>query len=422
MAHDAVHKLSGHESDPASLTSRSSFGVASVIPANTNLPEQKGLKNKIVFFVGSNMAAHHALRHAVQNLADMGIPCQIFLTDVLPKDEKMRQKLARPEVRNFGFFDKIMINHGYKVLEDKPILLDEHGDLYGDVQYSPNQLSQYYAQRGVSVTVEKIHDINDPAFIDRIRQDNGIVRAYNVRNMQIMSQSLIDAFGEKILDDGLECQVINCHPADVQKYPGTNTVFYARMDGMTRNIWTFHVIVDEKVDKGPIIYTINSALKPGKTLMQDLCAMSKMAGDAISNDAVMFLQDHVMRPATPQRLKTSKYCTYANHDEYLEAARRGIVDVNPHTFIPATVKNYCGTDNNALARELHHVLAAEAFDWQTLYMDLYVDTYAHYPPQYDQEKPAAFFVDVPKKLPAFVANNSGISPSGHILPPTNDGC
>lgn len=420
MAHDAVHKLSGHESDPASLTSRSSFGVASVLPANTNLPDHKGLKNKIVFFVGSNMAAHHALRHAVQNLADMGIPCQIFLTDVLPKDEKMRQKLARPEVRNFGFFDKIMINHGYKVLEDKPILLDEHGDLYGDVQYSPNQLSQYYAQRGVSVTVERIHDINDPAFIDRIRQDNGIVRAYNVRNMQIMSQSLIDAFGEKILDDGLECQVINCHPADVQKYPGTNTVFYARMDGMTRNIWTFHVIVDEKVDKGPIIYTINSALKPGKTLMQDLCAMSKMAGDAISNDAVMFLQDHVMRPATPQRLKTSKYCTYANHDEYLEAARRGIVDVNPHTFIPATVKNYCGTDSS-LAQELHHVLAAEAFDWQTLYMDLYVDTYSHFPPQYDQEKPAAFFVKVPQKLPAFVANISSVSPSGHILPPTHDG-
>jgi methionyl-tRNA formyltransferase len=401
MAQDAFHKISGDE--PAALTSKTSFDDARLAPANDHaaLEISSQDQNTIVFFVGTNTAAHQTLRYAVQNLADMGIPCRIILTDVLQKTQSMKEKLARPEVRNFAFFDKLMINHGYKILESQPVILDDHGDLREDLQYSPNQLARFYQMRGVNVTVERVANINDPQFIQSIRSDNTIARAYNVRNMQIMSPELISAFEDKVLGDNLKCQIINMHPADVKKYPGTNTAFYARMDGMTRNIWTFHVI-DKGIDTGPIVYTISSALKPGKTLMQDLCSMAATAGDAISNDASNFLNDHFMHPSKPQPrklLENRKYYSYATHEEYLEAAKKGIVDVNPHSFIPAIVQSHCGSYNKDMEREIMHRLSSEAFDWQTRYMDMYLDTYGHFPPQYDEKNPSAFFVSVPMKPP-----------------------
>lgn len=418
MAHDAVYKIGGE--NPAALTSKTSFDEARLAPANDLVSPNTAPDNQntICFFVGTNVAAHQTLRRAVQNLADMGIPCRIYLTDVLPKTQSMKEKLIRPQVRNFSFFDKMMINYGYNIVEKYPTILDADGELRHDIQYSPNQLAQFYQARGVNVTVERIADINDPQFIQSIRSDNTITRAYNVRNMQIMSPELISAFEDKPLDNGLKCQIINMHPADVKKYPGTNTAFHARMDGMTLNIWTYHVI-DKGIDTGPIVYTISKALKPGKTLMQDLCSMAETAGDAISNDASNFLNDHYMHPSKPQPrklLENRKYYTYATHEEYLKAHKMGIVDVNPHTFISAIVSSHCGTYNKDLERELMQKLSSEAFDWQTLYMDEYYNVYGEFPPQFDPANPQDFFVklpqkDQPKPCAQCIRNNSAFSAS-----------
>lgn len=369
-------------------------------PANTNHltnPENK----KLCFLVGSNMAAHYTLRHTIQALADLGIPCEIFLTDIKAKGPVMREKLSRPEVRNFAFFDKIMINHGYQYLEDRPMLLDDHGDLLGDVMYTPNQLAKFFSDKGVPVTVEKIDDIHAPEFIERIRNDDRIARTYNIRSMPILSPELIKAFENKTSFNSIPSQIVNCHPGDVILYPGTNIAFWARMNGYGQNTWTLHVM-EEGVDTGPFLDRTSRALKPGKTLMQDMCSMAPNAAAMIINDAQLLFQTHTVRTPIPQNQRPGfnkrpkENYTYATHDEYFKAFHRDIRDVDPHSFLPATVEDYTGGLTSELSMGLHHILAKNGLEWQIKFIDEYFETYGYHCPQFNRhENPDHYFLNVP---------------------------
>ena len=399
MAFDAAHSLKIKGITQAITNGFHTAASYARQAANNNgiNPENK----KITFIVGSNVAAHKTLRDAVSALADHGIPCEIILTDTLPKGPKLAEKLARPEVQNSGFFDRVMIKKGYPLIENMPIILDQAGDLDADRMYTPKQLADFYTSRGVNVTVEHVADINDPAFIDRIKNDSSIARAYNIRNMQIMCQDLIDAFENKTMKNGLKSQIINIHPADVFEYPGTNTAFWMRMHGSTQNVWTAHVI-DKGIDSGPFLDKTFRALKAGKTLMQDLCSMAPFAAQMIVNDGMMFLggsqRPTIAQSATAEYSKKPKqHYTYATHDDYLDAFRRGIVDVAPKNFIPAIVKDHFGDITTPEAQTVHHVLATEALKWQNDYLKIYQAEYNELPPQYDASNPGAYFVDVPPK-------------------------
>lgn len=324
-------------------------------------------------------------------------------------------------MRNFAFFDKLMIKKGYPILESMPTILDQSGDLDTNLMYTPKQLAEHYTNKGVNVTVEHIHDINDPAFIDRIKNDDRIARAYNIRNMQIMSQDLIDAFENKTTNNGLKSQVINIHPADVFEYPGTNTAFWVRMNGSTQNVWTAHVI-NKDIDSGPFLDKTFRALKAGKTLMQDLCSMAPFAAQMIVNDGMMFLGGS-QRQTIPQNAaaefskKPPQHYSYAKHDDYLEAFKRGIVDVAPQNFVPAIVQDHFGDLNSPEAQTLHHLLAQEALKWQNDYLNIYRAEYNELPPQYQPGSPSTYFIDVPPLPPSGTSNT--ITPPANTPPPSN---
>ncbi len=421
MASDATHSTRINGIEKAQIANGFHSAAAQTRAANNNdlNPENK----KITFIVGTNVAAHKTLRDAVSALADQGIPCEIILTDALPKGPKLAEKLGRPEVRNFAFFDKIMIKKGYPIIESMPIILDSSGDLDSDLVYTPKQLAEFYTNKGVNVTVEHVHNINDPTFIDRIKNDDSIARAYNIRNMQIMSQDLIDAFENKTMQNGLKSQIINIHPADVFEYPGTNTAFWMRMNVSTQNVWTAHVI-DKGIDSGPFLDKTFRALKSGKTLMQDLCSMAPFAAQMIVNDGMMFLGGS-QRPTIPQNAtaefskKPNQHYTYAKHDDYIAAFRRGIVDVAPQSFIPAIVEDHFGDITTPEAQTVHHILAEEALKWQNDYLKIYHKEYNELPPQYQPSNPGTYFISVPP-LPVGPLNPLGQSsrkpPPAHYTP------
>ncbi|MFP4312955.1 MAG: hypothetical protein ACLFR0_01400 [Alphaproteobacteria bacterium] len=394
---------SKHGSDPFTLkaaTQQAGFN------ANNNQHSRK-----TVFILGSNAAAHYVARNAIPGIGDRRIPIDIYKTDNLAKTKSLQDKLARPEVRNQAFFEKLMINHGYHVLDHfdqrDGMLLDEHGDLRQDLQYSPDQLARYYTSKGVQVNVidmadpslpEEDRDVNHPKFVDKIANDQSIGYACNIRSMQILKPTTIAAFENKTMH-GNPTRIINAHPGEVITYPGTNIAFWARKNGYHENVWTLHVI-DQGIDTGDVLDQVSNILKKGKTLMQDMLGMAPHAGNMIAADNRLTYQG-TPRQAIPQvnhqhyASKPANNYTFATHQEYEDAYQQGIRVVNPQKYIEALVLEYTGSLTSERSVALHRSLAQATLDHQKDYLNIYQAEYGTYPPEYDPNNPQDYFVTVP---------------------------
>lgn len=424
MAFDAVNKGTGKGISVMTSRMSGSFGGASSgaagNPANTNQHTRK-----TALIVGSNAAAHYALRYAIQSIADRNIPCDIYLTDIIANTQDLKEKINRPETRNFSFYEHLMINHGYDILEQfdqrDGMELDLYGDLRHDLQYSPQQIERHYSGKRLAVTVTDMadpslplndRDINYPNFVSKIANDQTLARAYNIRSMQILKPATIRAFENKTMN-GFPSRIINAHPGEVITYPGTNIAFWARMNKYPENVWTLHVI-DQGIDTGDVVDQASQMLKAKKTLLQDMLGMAQSAGNMIGSDNRLFFNG-TPRPAIPQKSnpdyanRPKDNYTFATHQEWLDSYNRGIRAVNPQNYIEALVRDYTGSLTSERSVTLHRALAQATLDWQKDYLQIYQAEYGTYPPEYDPQNPQDYFVTVP---PPYQPPANSLVPNG----------
>jgi hypothetical protein len=351
-------------------------GVAQ-LPQTSNLnPQDK----KVVFLVGNNAAAHSVLNIVLQELASMGIHADVYLTP-LPKNPALQRKIDLPENRNFKFYERLPIDVIYPIIEARPILL-RGDDLDEHIKYSPRQLAEFYKTRGIRIQVETLEDVNDPKFVDKICADPNIVMGYNVRGMQILKAPIIQAFQEKEYKLSANTPVIrgyiaNAHPGPLPSIPGTHTVFWARMLGLTRNEWTLHVI-DEGIDTGPTLDTCTKAFGRHKTLLQSMIGMDREAAQMIVSNTRLFFEGRPRQPlAQRSEGRPEKNYSYPTHEQWEIAKQQGIVAVNPQNYALALAREYTGGTENApnLYQEICLACLDSINRWQREYEVLQLQHY-----------------------------------------------
>jgi hypothetical protein len=367
--------------------------------ANDATNEQPTHKHTIGLFVGMNAAAHYITSDILIDLAERGISCQIFLTKVKPRNDKHIERLNRPEVQMQNFIEQLGITHGYPFLESQPTILTDDGELDPSLKYTPKQIADFYNAKGkVKITIEEIDDINAPEFVDRIAKDKTIGRFYNLRNMQILGQNLINAIEGYTCPNGMKRQAINIHPGNVITFPGTHTVFWARYKKSPQNCWSMHVI-DKGIDTGPFLHITSSLFKKGKTILQDLLGMVPRVSNMILDDINYFIIG-IKRPEISQQThneyknRPKKLYTYAEHKDYLDAQARGIY-IYKNEIVQAYAKDYTGSLTSEISIGLQRVMAQALLDWQKHYLTLYQTEYGTHPPEYNPQKPDDYFVKVP---------------------------
>jgi len=357
---------------------------------------------KAVLIAGTNAAAHYILRDSLDNLGDKGIHCDVYLTDPLSKPgTAYREKLTTPEALNFTFYERLMIDYGYSIIERHNMCLDADGDLRSDIMYTPQQLSNFFATREAEIRIQNLLNVNDPGFVQRIDEDDDIIRVTNIRGMQIIRQPLINAVKSKKWKDK-DVAIVNAHPGNPLLFPGTYIAFHVRMQGSDQNTWVIHQIKDDaKVDSGPILDERSKRLKPHKTLIQDMLTMRSEVGSMVSADITNALRgipsigrDQHEYPGFDN--KPEENFSYPEHEQWLKAHEKGIRAVNPRGLIDAFVKDYTGDPGRQVARDLNFGLSTRTHMWQVEYMDTYTAKHRHDPPEYT-ENPDGFWVKVPGK-------------------------
>lgn len=399
------------------VTGVTSAAVNTVFSPNMN-PDNK----KVNFIIGMNTASHYILRKVIDPIAELGINADIYITDNIPKSPKHKEKLDRPETKHFAFHEHLVMDVVDPVLErfDRAhgLQLNYNGELAAHRQYTPRQLEEYYANKGVTIKIidmadpslpEKDRDINDPSFVQKMLDDPDFVLTVNIRGMQIMGQPLIDALESNTIN-GNKTRVINAHPGDVFAFPGTNIAFWARMKNYAMNVWTTHVI-DKKIDHGPFLNRSQRALKSGKSLLQDMLAMT--------DDVAVMIRNHITtlfngsEPAATPQSQDPKFrqkpkdangndttYTYATHQEWIDGYNQhGIRIADPVGYIEALTVDYTGSLSGERSETLLHELATAMLAEQQRHIQEYHSTYGYYPPYFDPAKPNDYYIDVNKYPP-----------------------
>lgn len=94
------------------------------------------------------------------------------------------------------------------------------------------------------IPVEKVSDINNPVFVDRLKK---------IKPDLVVSIMFNQIIGKKVLDIP-KYGVINFHPAPLPYYKGVSPIFWALVNGEKEHGTTVHYI-DEGIDTGGIIAT-----------------------------------------------------------------------------------------------------------------------------------------------------------------------
>jgi hypothetical protein len=368
---------------PNTKTLRASdqWASAAVGPSDDNklggLPHSASARKKVVFLVGNNAAAHAILSETIPMLAAMELDVDVYFTDA-PPNPKLQAKLSTPENRLVSRLERMPIEVMYPLLDSYKTPLNEHGELLDNIRYTPKQLQEYYSKHGIKINLEQLANVNDPEFVDRIKNDSSILMGYNIRSMHILKKPIIDAFPNG--------KIYNLHPGPLPLIPGTHTAFWSRMLKLVNAEWTLHQI-DEGIDTGPILDTFAKPLKSGKTLLQDLMGMNHGVAQMVITNTRLALEGRP-RPALPQSefgvTRPETNYSYPTHEQWLSLFANGIYPVEPISYISAMVGEYTGGEKNGagIRRRLTsacNMYAGEAIDE---FREYYSRLYGKLPPDF----------------------------------------
>lgn len=265
--------------------------------------------NKIALFVGSDITAQLVLNKIIPDLISSSYEPVIFL----PK-HRPNPKANLPELREAAFVERTLTNEVvYPFLESHPFQGSGKNT-------SPEQLARKYG-----LQLEYVDNVNNPAFVEKIKADAAIKVGLSVRCFQIFGDDIIQAFREKEQGNGI---FLNLHPGVLPKYRGVLSTVRAIAAGEKEYGWTLHHI-DRGIDTGDILWVTAKKTDLSKTGTLSQIDVASIGADSIRRALNEIEQGNVLK-GYPQNSRGSKYYTYPTEKELAAWKNKGIKvsDVN----------------------------------------------------------------------------------------------
>lgn len=280
----------------------SGVSSATVFNGNAQLDQRKhniqaNDAKKVVLFTGDNGTSHGVLNTLVPELLDAGLEPIILLT---PGSNSPKARI--PEINDFTFFETGLLESVYDYIENSQPLLQDNGNLRDDIQYSPEQLAEYY-----DLQIERIRDVNDPALARKIADDPNIIGSVSVKNYKLFCPEAI----ETLKEDGKF--LWNVHTGELPAYRGVFIPVRVMQDDHHEYGWTLHEI-DEGIDTGAVIDIRTRRMLEDSTALSAYHRMV-IKGSHMIADNVKLAAKGMARPPIPQDEDKARYFSFPTAEE-----------------------------------------------------------------------------------------------------------
>ncbi len=270
---------------------------------------------RIGLLLGNDVSALEVANITVKNLHKAGYRPVLYMTAHRPSAKENAHQL---ELQNLGFYERYLTNNVmYPIIESMPTVVDENGQGWEDILYTPQQLADIY-----DLELEHVDDINDPEFVKQIRDDKRMPLVVSCRCYQIAHDALIEAQTKKKAEfrNGRKQngEIWNLHPGKLPEYRGIFGPIFAMNNQQRTYRWTLHgMIYDGKakrkgIDAGPIMTSTSRAIDYTKPAVQLYTHIARDAGKMLYDRIEDFFGGTVPLTATPQASLAEK----GRKDEY----------------------------------------------------------------------------------------------------------
>ncbi|NEC86503.1 formyltransferase family protein [Streptomyces sp. SID12501] len=271
---------------------------------------------RVAFFVGNDITSHLIVDQVLDDIVRAGHTPYVCYTQQPPNPR------AEPELRELFRYERTLLNtYVYPYLDSLPAPL--HSSFL-----SPAGIAKLH--RG-SVVVRVVEDVNDPAFLDYLAQED-IRAGFSVRCYQKFRAPLIDHFRPAA---GASPLFANLHPGLLPGYRGVLTFARSMLHGEAEAGFTLHR-VNEEWDAGGVISVSAGPLDYTRSVLENMCrqrgeaagllvrAIEQAAGEGVWDD----------RPQDPGQ---AGYYSHLRRPELDELTRKGIALVRPRAVIDLLV-------------------------------------------------------------------------------------
>lgn len=292
-------------------------------------------KPKIALFVGADVTAHIVLNRLIDDMLEDYEPI-IFMPE-----HKSSSKALLPELKRFGYLDRgILTDAVYPYIESKRIYAPNR---------SPNMIAQDHGLR-----IESVPDVNDPAFVESLANEENLMVAVSIRCFQIFKPPIIEAMNKK-------GQFLNLHPGILPEYRGVMSAFRTMAANEKQHGWTLHK-VEKEIDAGEILWVKAKPLDPSKSGYSVNLDIASIGAQSIMR-ALDELKDGNILKGYIQSPEDARYYTYPTRKELNEWEKNRIVlaDADEVTGILVEKFSQAGTMH---ARELTSEIKRAVRAWE----------------------------------------------------------
>lgn len=314
-------------------------------------------KKQVLFFIGQDITAHLIMNRVIKDMMEHGDyePVLYYVRNTVLKGADL------PELREFGYFEKTLLNETvYPFINKRPS--------HCQPNLSPDQLAEKYQLEMQSpLQIAKIDNVNDPAFVEEIKNNQNIACAVSVRCTQIFKPEIVAAVKAS-------APFLNLHSGLLPEYRGVMPTLRRMFDIATGKVaennigFTLHKvdgydpnIRDKGIDTGKLLAVQSVALDPSHSGYQASISIVDAGSDAIM-DALKYLQKGRYLHEIEQPISAAKYYTFPTAEELGEWKKAGIVLVRPQDAI-TTLVNAFSRAGTAHGDKLENIMHRAIHDW-----------------------------------------------------------
>ena len=311
-------------------------------------------KNKVVIFVGEDITAHLILNSVLKQIEEKGLqPVLYFAKHIVTANARL------DELKEFALHDRILLNEVvYPFIDKQPSVCARN--------MSPQQMVDVYNAEHAYVP-----NVNDPDFVESIKERNDICCAISIRSTQIFRKPLVDAIN-KDNPDGI---FFNLHSGILPDFRGvmpTMRAMFAYASGQRKRPPQYGVTLhkvdsfdpdkkDRGIDTGNVIEVMAMVNNDNPTAFAAQTGLVK-TGEAAIRHLIESIVGGFNVIGHPQNEEMSGYYTFPTREEIDQWKSHGIVlckdDETVSTLVGAFSK--AGTSHG---KELENKLKRAIKNW-----------------------------------------------------------
>ena len=271
---------------------------------------------KVGLFVCHDLVGLAYLNGIVPGLLQRGVQPVIFNTG-----DKRNRDFIVPSPPMVRFFNVDLLRDTViPYLESRSPIQTRDGQPVSSLAYTYRHLTNFEGPGGIQPEYHEIDDVNDPAFLDRLREDPQLSRGYLLRFLQICESGIVDAFQEK------GGYLLNIHGGHTPNYKGLLTPYRAIANGEKTFGLTMHHVVASGIDTGNMVAQSARPLDAHRPVLETYLE-TVADGVAMALEALDRHRAEDPLPGTEQR--GGRYYKNPTADEFRRFTAMGITYADP---------------------------------------------------------------------------------------------